>query len=172
MSRLCKICFYSLFFFAFQATCINAHQWKYFKGPVECIRTIYENNGLVGCYRGFHIQAIRDLPASIAYFSIYESSRSLLIHYNLTDSRELFASFMAGGTAGVLSWLLIMPFDVVKNTYQAQKSSASVGACVRLIYAQGGVTGFFTGSAAAALRAFPVNSITFLVYNQTMRLLE
>ena len=111
------------------------------------------------------------MPASIAYFSIYESSRSLLIRYNLTDSRELFASFMAGGTAGVLSWLLIMPFDVVKNTYQAQKS-ASVGACVRLIYAQGGVTGFFTGSAAAALRAFPVNSITFLVYNQTMRLLE
>ena len=35
-----------------------------------------------------------------------------------TDSGRVFASLMAGGVAGVVSWAPVVPFDVVKSLIQ------------------------------------------------------
>ena len=35
-----------------------------------------------------------------------------------TDSQRVFASLMAGGVAGVVSWMPAIPFDVVKSLIQ------------------------------------------------------
>ena len=118
------------------------------------------------------MQACRDIPASTAYFAIYEHGMHFLLQLRPTNTHHVMDSFFCGGIAGVLSWMLIMPLDVVKNTYQAQNSKQSLGDCVRTIFKRGGIAGFYTGSSAAAMRAFPVNAITFLVYDMTMKLLQ
>lgn len=143
----------------------------YFKGPVQCGKHLFKSGGLQACYKGFWIQGVRDIPASMIYFVTYESLKQRLIAHKLTDKREVFANLFAGGMAGVISWLAIMPFDVVKNLYQADNEKLqfkSVTNCVKHVYNHHGLRGFYTGSFAACLRAFPVNAVTFAVYAQML----
>ncbi len=126
-------------------------------------------------YTGAPIMAVRDLPASACYFTVYEALFQWLTIQPYTDRAGIIASVLAGGTAGVLSWMIIMPFDVIKNNIQADfRRTKYKGAidCARQMYRTGGIPSFFTGITVNSVRAFPVNAVTFLFYNQTMRLLN
>ncbi len=126
-------------------------------------------------YTGVPIMAVRDLPASACYFTVYEGLFHWLLDQPYTDRTGIIASVLAGGTAGVLSWMIIMPFDVIKNNIQADFRGTKykgVIDCTRKMYRAGGVRSFFTGIGVNSVRAFPVNAVTFLFYNQTMRLLN
>lgn len=146
---------------------ISASDWKYFKGPTQCIRAIYDTNGIRGCYRGLSLHILREFPSSAAYFAVYELGRRRINPRGSQDpGREKVACFVSGGLAGVCSWTMIMPIDVVKSTFQASYSHQSVLDCVRKIYRLRGVRSFFTGTLTSAIRAFPVNAVTFLVYEE------
>ena len=134
---------------------------------MQCVKSIYETNGLKGCYRGLSVHVLREFPSSAVYFAVYELGRRKLNPRGMQDpTREKLACFMSGGLSGVISWTMIMPIDVVKSTFQASPSHKSVLACTREIYKRRGVKAFFTGTATAALRAFPVNAVTFFVYEE------
>ena len=92
-----------------------------------------------------------------------------------TDSHGAFASLLSGGTAGVISWLAIMPFDVVKSLYQADINKvifSSMWDCTKKTYALGGVKKFYTGAVMACARAFPVNAVIFLVHTQCLKIFD
>lgn len=118
---------------------------------------------------------LRDLPASTSYFLIYEVMNEAMHHRGLTDSNGVFASLLSGGVAGVLSWLLIMPMDVVKSQIQADykgEKFRSSWHCAQLTYQHGGLSVFYTGALVTCMRAFPVNAVTFLVYKQSLTFLN
>ena len=145
-----------------------------FRGPLDCLCAAYRRGGLRACYKGFGVNALRDVNAASIYFLVYEWLYSQMMLRQLTDSHGVIASFTAGGTAGVLSWLPIMPLDVVKSKMQADYSRlkySSMWHCVRQTYAVGGPSSFFAGVGATMIRAFLVNSVTFLVYSRTLDLL-
>ena len=145
-----------------------------FRGPLDCLRAVYRRGGLRACYKGFGVNALRDVNAASIYFLVYEWLYSQMMLRQLTDSHGVIASFTAGGAAGVLSWFPIMPLDVVKSKMQADYSRlkySSVWHCVRQTYAVGGPSSFFAGVGATMIRAFLVNSVTFLVYSRTLDLL-
>lgn len=92
-------------------------------------------------YRGLPTQALRDIPASIAYFLIYE----FLIYHgvkNFPNISSTLQSFVFGGVAGVVSWALIMPFDVMKSRIQAdsdRKLYSGFWDCVVKSYRSNGI---------------------------------
>ena len=146
-----------------------------FRNPIHCISTVYRHGGMRACYGGFGVMAVRDINASSIYFLVYEWLYSHLVRHKLTDSHGVIASFVAGGTAGVLSWLPVMPFDVIKSRLQAdhnQLKYRSVWHCVHRTYAVGGPQAFFSGVGVTMVRAFLVNAVTFLVYSRSMDLLR
>ena len=149
---------------------------QYFKGPVECIKHLYKEKGIFrGVFRGFHLQALRDIPASLTYFLIFEVLNDYMILKKWTDSAGVFSNLMAGGFAGVISWLLIVPIDVIKSQIQADyrgEKFKSTWHCVQLTYQKGGLAAFSTGALMTALRAFPVNAVTFLVYKKSLEFLD
>ena len=151
----------------------KSSNWKYFNGPTQCVRAIYASDGIRGCYRGLSIHIAREFPSGAAYFAVYELTRRRLNpRGSLEPKKERFANFMGGGLAGVLAWTMIMPIDVVKSTFQANRKYTSVFDCVRTIYRTGGRKAFFTGTGMAALRAFPVNAVTFLIYEECLLILN
>ena len=80
-------------------------------------------------------------------------------------------NFIGGGLAGVLSWLIIMPFDVVKSKIQADpagKMYKGFWDCARQLYASNGAKVFFLGFVPMAMRAFPVNAVTLMVYSEVL----
>lgn len=85
----------------------------------------------------------------------------------------IFIDLVCGGMAGALSWLSIMPFDVLKSKIQAdiEKKLSMKQTFVR-IWQTEGLGGFYRGSLPTFIRGFIVNAVIFCTYMQTLKFLE
>jgi len=157
-----------------------------FAATMILIKEIYRKEGIIGFYKGFTATALRDVPSLGLYFWGYRSTHELLMASGLF-SRDI-AIGLAGGCAGALSWTALYPFDVVKTHLQItpmgthadssthlasafiNKSSSSASVTTlqmaRYLYRTHGLPVFFRGLGVTVLRAFPVNGVTFSVYEQ------
>lgn len=145
-----------------------------YKGPLQVAVRVLKDKGLSGLYRGLSIQAARDLPASGTYFTVFVWMNSLCESYLPSVPMSLF-HFVSGGVAGVLSWMLILPLDVIKSRYQADREVGryrSVLHCASLSYREEGMAVFFRGVVAMSVRAFPVNAVTLGVYGYCLKILN
>lgn len=134
----------------------------------EFVKKTYRTNGLKGFYLGFWPTLIRDTPATGIYFYSYAKSHEIL-HGNGVYNRRI-AEVISGGSAGVLSWVFVIPIDVIKTRVQYDGGTTMQSA--RSIYSQSGVRGFFRGAFPCIIRAFPVNAVTFLGYEETLRFMN
>jgi solute carrier family 25 carnitine/acylcarnitine transporter 20/29 len=139
----------------------------------------------LGFYQGGWITMIRDAPSYGIYFWVYEGTKRLLD----TQSDDAWKLLLAGGLAGTISWASIYPIDVVKSRLQMQhvptvktpgetsslvslnRPYVSIKDCVVRSYKTEGVGVFFRGLGPTLLRGFPVNAVTFYVYEVVMKLL-
>lgn len=83
--------------------------------------------------------------------------------HNSRSARIGIAS--AGAIAGLLSWLFVFPFDVIKTRMQAETTMQrkNMRETVQDLYANGGYRSFFRGVTMIMIRAVPVNAISFLI---------
>ena len=88
------------------------------QSPFHCLRAIYCEAGLRGCYKGLLPQALRDIKANAIYFITYQACLDWMkgLEERENTAREIF---LAGGLAGLLSWQSIIYLDVVKSRIQA-----------------------------------------------------
>ncbi|XP_011189090.1 mitochondrial basic amino acids transporter isoform X2 [Zeugodacus cucurbitae] len=133
-----------------------------FKSPIQCIRHIIQTEGFKGGFRGLGMTALRDVPGFAAYFVSYEWFMSL------KEKPSVPHALTAGGIAGIASWLVCYPTDVIKTLLQADgMSSAPVykGAwdCAVKNYNKDGLHFFFRGLNSTIIRAFPSNAACFYV---------
>lgn len=119
-------------------------------------RFIVSQHGLGGLYRGGLLTLSREIPASIAYYSVYE-----VLKRNLPDPSSSASILLAGGLAGVANWSVAVPPDVIKTRYQTSPTRMSVAAIIKDIANKEGIGGFFRGFTPAVLRAFPSNAAIF-----------
>lgn len=147
---------------------------KFYRGPIEATFDIIKHNGIRGMFRGFWTQMLRDSPANGVYMISYELASYEAAQF-LPNVPSQAINFICGGVAGVLSWMPIMPLDVIKSRIQAdnrQKLYKGFWDCARKSYAEEGLRVFWRGSVAVALRAFPVNAVTLMVYSDILRILN
>jgi len=80
---------------------------------------------------------------------------------------------VAGGTAGFVSVVLTMPFDVVKTRMQGVDAALykGTGDCVQKIMSNEGVLAFWKGMAARLPRVVFGQSITLAGYDVFMRMM-
>lgn len=75
---------------------------------------------------------------------------------------------VAGGFAGIASWMIATPLDVVKSRVQMaglkQRENRGVLDCMVSSARQEGLGVFCRGLTINSARAFPVNAVTFLTY--------
>ncbi|XP_017978962.1 PREDICTED: mitochondrial arginine transporter BAC2 isoform X3 [Theobroma cacao] len=146
-------------------------------GPVTVAKSILKTEGLRGLYRGFTITALRDAPAHGFYFWTYEYMREQL-HPGCRKSGQesLRTMLIAGGLAGVASWICCYPLDVVKTRLQAQSPSSpqkynGIIDCLQKSVKQEGFGVLWRGLGTAVARAFVVNGAIFSAYEITLRCL-
>jgi len=94
---------------------------------MEAVRDIIRHNGTLGLYLGFRLHFLRDTLGTALYFCEYDAMRHLLgrkrsgaqgatpTWFPLPIS---LVPFVCGSFAGVTSWALIYPLDVVKTKVQ------------------------------------------------------
>ncbi|KAH8262923.1 hypothetical protein KR044_002199, partial [Drosophila immigrans] len=154
-----------------------------FRGPIHCLMYIHRTEGIRGSFKGFTATMLRDIPGRRIFttcllndvksinlrfpgFSSYFVSYEFLMQCK--ENPGIFYSLMAGGFAGMSSWLACYPIDVIKTHLQADalgkqaKYSGFVDCAVKS-YEREGYMFFFRGLNSTLIRAFPMNAACFFV---------
>ncbi|GMF16751.1 unnamed protein product [Phytophthora lilii] len=137
-------------------------------------RAILRSHGAAALFKGWQVCVLRDVPAFGAYFCGYEATKRALTDGRAENETDL-KLMMAGGIAGMLSWVVSMPQDVVKSCVQSQQlhgPQMTMTQIARTRMQQEGPGFFFKGFSATMLRAFPVSAVTFLVYEKVMQFMS
>lgn len=146
------------------------------KGPLQVAKTIFQKEGLKGLYRGLGITILRDAPAHGFYFWTYEYMREQLHPGCRKNGQEsLKTMLMAGGLAGVASWVCCYPSDVIKTRIQSQTANSmkykGILDCIRKSVKEEGYAVLWRGLGTAVARAFVVNGAIFSAYEISLRCL-
>eukprot|EP00301_Raphidiophrys_heterophryoidea_P025614 c8637_g1_i1.p1 GENE.c8637_g1_i1~~c8637_g1_i1.p1 ORF type:complete len:300 (-),score=34.47 c8637_g1_i1:291-1190(-) len=137
------------------------------RGAMTIIRDTIRTDGVKGIFRGFSSTLMREIPGYGLYFGSYEGVKKLLTPRD--EAPSAVAMLAAGGFAGALGWLVVYPVDVLKTVIQTLPSNTSLEEQsmryqFRRIAKQHGYRYFLRGLGTTLFRAFPVNGVTFLVY--------
>lgn len=155
----------------------QSHQQQHHRGPISVAKSIYKREGLKGMYRGLGITVLRDSPAHGVYFWSYEYMREKLHPGCRKNSDErLRTMLIAGGLAGVASWVFCYPLDVLKTRLQAQSQLSprkynGIVDCLRKSVQADGYGVLWRGLGTAVARAFVVNGAIFSAYEIALRCL-
>ena len=128
------------------------------------IRQIYRNEGGVrGFFRGFYATVVRDVPGFMIQFYTYESMKRA---FNVNESKV--GLMTVGGIAGMIGWFVTYPQDIVKTNIQLKRDMKTTSFWKTAIdmVKKDGVRSMFRGLAPCLLRAFPVNGVGFMAYEQ------
>ncbi|XP_051687392.1 solute carrier family 25 member 45 [Oryctolagus cuniculus] len=142
-----------------------------YRGPMHCAATIFREEGPRGLLRGSWALALRDTPTLGMYFVTYEW---ICRHYTPEGQTPSSATVLvAGGFAGIASWVTATPFDVLKARMQMdgvqQRAYRGMLDCALTSFRQEGLGVFFRGLTLNSARAFPVNAVTFLSYEYLLQ---
>lgn len=138
-----------------------------YRNPLDCLIKVFHLEGTRGIFRGLGCTVMRDSPAFGVYFSGYE-----YLTQKVSDADgniSTMALLLSGGFAGVLSWIVIYPFDVVKSRLQVDgmdgpRKYKGVWDCILKSYQNEGLSVFTRGLNSTVIRAFPTNAATFAVF--------
>ncbi|XP_074862054.1 solute carrier family 25 member 45 isoform X2 [Carettochelys insculpta] len=142
-----------------------------YRGPVHCGASIFREEGVLGLFRGTWALVLRDTPTVAIYFITYVS----LCQAVTAQGQEPgpMTVLVAGGSAGMVSWGLATPMDVIKARLQmdGMKGVAYRGVldCIRISVRHEGLQVFRKGLGLNVIRAFPVNAVTFLSYENILK---
>lgn len=115
---------------------------------------------------------VRDTIGTAVYFGTYESTKRVLS--SPSSPPGPLTHFMAGGTCGILCWIVVFPIDLIKSVMQKdimapKPTYDTIRECVTDIKARQGYRGFYRGMSVTLMRAFPIHSLNFLVYEQVLQ---
>ncbi|KAA3673787.1 solute carrier family 25, member 45/47, partial [Paragonimus westermani] len=127
---------------------------------LNCIRAIIQTHGFRGLYTGLTAHAFRDVPGLTVYFLTYGKILSLNTCFGLSP---FWSAFIAGAISGPVSWVVSMPFDVVKTRMQSGELNTAKDV-LRGLLKQNDYAVFFRGFHVTMLRALIVNASVFAVY--------
>lgn len=147
-------------------------------GPFRLIQEMVARHGARSVFKGWNSTLMRELPGYGFYFMSYEMAiRAFTPQGKTVNDLSSLTLLTCGALGGLGMWLTCYPLDVVKSRIQADSLDPTKARytgtlqCYKSILATEGIRGFYRGLAPCLARAFPVNAITFLAYEMTMRLM-
>lgn len=157
-----------------------------YKGPRDAITSIFRKHGIQGLFRGWNSTTWREVPAFGLYFAFYDYLKDRVNSFledNFVDKDSIdnhddnthtwFASALAGGSTGALTWGIIYPIDIIKTRIQTAPfdtppQELRILTVAQSIVREHGWRHLFRGMNVTLIRAFPVNGIIFPVYEFTL----
>jgi solute carrier family 25 carnitine/acylcarnitine transporter 20/29 len=137
---------------------------------------LYKEGGIRALFRGSTATLLRDVPGLTTFFATYETLKLALCppQAEVGSMSDVLSVMAAGGAAGVTSWVISLPFDVLKSRVQAAGKTDALSTArfptwvvLRDLLKNEGPTALYRGWLPVLLRAFPANAACFLGYEAT-----
>jgi len=132
-------------------------------------------------FHGAKITVLRESPSFAIYMLTFTGLRRRLTP-SVHAEPPLRVDLVAGGAAGLASWSLTLPVDVVKSRMQSDcpvcRASTGTGRytgvvdCVVRSWRAEGLSVFLRGMMVTCVRAIPTNAVLLVVYVNAMRYLN
>ncbi|KAJ3126583.1 Mitochondrial carrier protein ymc2 [Physocladia obscura] len=151
-----------------------------YAGPIDFFKRVYGKYGIAGIYKGQGVTLVREFGGYGIYFLTYEALMQSQMKKQKAQKRGEVAGWMQclfGAASGYTLWTVIYPIDAIKSKIQtdsfdvADRKYKGVLDCAKKVLATEGMMGFYRGFVTCMLRAGPVNGVTFLAYEATMKLI-
>ncbi|XP_013789820.1 mitochondrial basic amino acids transporter-like [Limulus polyphemus] len=142
-----------------------------YSGPTDCLMKLFRTEGTRGIFRGLSCTILRDCPGFAIYFGAYE------LFIRLFSNTDICGLMIAGGLAGIISWISIYPLDLVKSRLQADGTVGphqfnGIIDCTTKTYRREGLKAFTQGLNSTILRAFPTNAAIFFTVSWVTKFCE
>ncbi|BGP37970.1 hypothetical protein JCM10449v2_001897 [Rhodotorula kratochvilovae] len=142
------------------------------RGTIQGFMDLYRQGGFLGLYTGFRLHALRDTLGTGMYFGMYDSAQNFI--QSRRDTFEnvptTLTTFVCGSAAGVSSWAVIYPVDLVKAKVQ-RNALADVGYerpwSIFKRLSAGGVTKLYRGLGVSATRSIFTHGIMWTILEKT-----
>ena len=146
----------------------GANSKRLYSGILDCIKQTIATEGFRGLYRGMAVTSLREVPSYGVYFAAFRMVKQKLTPKDSIEA-PVYATLIAGGCAGCLTWFSIYPIDVIKSVIQTAplstpKSQLTMSYVAMKLFKTNGIMFFYRGYGVTVLRAFPVNACTFYFY--------
>jgi len=145
-----------------------------FKGPLEVVKYIIRNDGLVGMYKGMESTFWRHVWWNGGFFGSIFQIRALLPKAE-TSQAQLMNNFICGSVGGCVGTIVNTPFDVVKSRIQGHNHVPGVTPKYRwtypslyTIFREEGAAALYKGFVPKVLRLAPGGGVLLLVVEATL----
>lgn len=134
-------------------------------------RKMYAAEGWSAFYKGYFCTIWRDVPAFVVYFGIFEMACRRYLQSSDSFSKTLLLQILFGSIAGVASWWITYPFDIVKSVIQWSDHHISIRQAFLQLYKEHGAKFFVRGLLATSVKAVPMEATWLVLYTQVRNLL-
>ena len=121
---------------------------------------IFKKNDMSKLYNGFSATCFRTVPYYLFFFPIYTRTIDLISSITKKPKSKLniLDYSIAGGLSGACTWSIVYPMDVIKCNQQLNREKVSITSMAKILYANKGFRGFYSGFTPTILRSFPANA--------------
>eukprot|EP01036_Dinobryon_divergens_P036853 gene36853-48068_t len=155
---------------------------KKYSGLLEGLRVIVREEGVSGLYKGL-VPALLLTSHGAIQFATYESMKSYFQNYQRGNTQPAWISVLLGGVSKIIASTITYPYQLVKSRLQQRevfneelnirrpKYTGTID-CFLKIWRKDGIVGFFRGAVPNALKVAPSSAVTFLVYEECLKILR
>jgi solute carrier family 25 thiamine pyrophosphate transporter 19 len=146
---------------------------KVYTSLAGAFASVVKSEGFSGLYRGLGASLLQIMPNMGIMFESYRLGKKVMAKTGLPKGTQ---EFLAGGSAGIISKLCVMPFDTVRKRLQVQFADRNKLAVHDIPRYQGGflstatqiirhegVSGLYKGTVPALLKSAPSSAVIFFV---------
>ena len=141
-----------------------------YKGPSDCLRSIYRLSGIRGLYTGATASLYAEVGANVIMYASYQASKQMLLERGLGEQA---AAIIAGGISGALVSSVYGPLDLIKIRMQTQKAGERTYSgtldCARQIVQKEGAAALLNGLSATLLRTIPQVMVYYYSYDMARK---
>lgn len=152
---------------------------KEYTGIFHAVRTIVREEGFVGLYKGV-IPALFLTSHGAVQFAVYEWLKTKVNEQGFEGGgkQPAWASVLIGGASKIIASTVTYPYQVIKSRIQQREASfgevrySGMLDCIVKTWRHEGLFGFLRGVVPNALKVAPSAALTFVVYEETLKVMQ